>query len=246
MSVNLTIITATYNRGYVISSCLESVLEQDYKDKEHLIIDNMSSDDTERIVLDYQKRADYPVYYIREPDKGIYNAFNKGIKKANGKWIHFINSDDKYYDKSTLSAIFSEDVDSCDLIATNIIKDHGNRMELRKANYNERMKSYNFPHPGTILKKKLLVDNGLYEENFKISADTAFNCKHYNKAKYVIFDETLVLMSTEGISHKQSLSMLIEKVRILLFYRRYPIIKKARFLADYIVIYIKAKVFRNV
>ncbi|GAI64996.1 unnamed protein product, partial [marine sediment metagenome] len=66
---------------------LESVSSQNFKNKEHIIIDNLSNDGTEDLIKNYKTNVTYPVIYIREKDFGIYNAMNKGIRIAKGDWI---------------------------------------------------------------------------------------------------------------------------------------------------------------
>ena len=103
--VKLSIITATYNNVIGLKRNIDSVLNKTFKDKEHIIVDNLSNDGTDLLVKDYAGNAGYPVIYIRERDNGIYNAFNKGIKAANGKWVHILNSDDCYYNDSSLAVL---------------------------------------------------------------------------------------------------------------------------------------------
>jgi glycosyltransferase involved in cell wall biosynthesis len=214
MSIKLTIITATYNRGHVIKKCLDSVLAQKFKDIEHLIIDNMSSDNTQEIVEEYIKNADYKVRYIREPDKGIYNAFNKGIRLAEGEWIHFLNSDDEYYDTELLFNIFSEDVDSYDLLACGIFFNYQTNQIYSQPHYDNELKEFKFPHTGTILKRNFLINNGFYNEELKIASDRVFNWQFYDKAKYKIFNSPLVLMSTSGVSSTFTFSYIIERIKV--------------------------------
>jgi len=235
MPVKLTIITATYNRGNVIKNCLDSVLNQKFKNIEHLIIDNLSSDNTQKIVEDYIEKADYKVRYIREPDTGIYNAFNKGIRLAEGEWIHFLNSDDKYYDNSLLLDIFSKDVDSYDLLVCSIIRNSNEKHEYWVPNLNRRMNHYNFPHTGTIIKRQFFFDNGLYNESFKISSDAVFNLEHYSKAKYKLYKSGLVIMSTDGVSSKFTFSYFVERLKILLLYRKVSLGKKVQLISELLV-----------
>ena len=120
--IKLSIVTPTFNRYKEIQKNIKSVKNQTYRNKEHIIVDNMSDDGTYKIIENYKKRADYPVVYIREPDKGIYNAMNKGIKAAKGQWIHILNSDDYYYNNKTLENVFKKNLKSYDIIACSIIR----------------------------------------------------------------------------------------------------------------------------
>jgi glycosyltransferase involved in cell wall biosynthesis len=89
----VTIITAVYNASDCIATCIESVLAQDYPNREHILIDACSKDGTLEIIRSYERRIDY---WISEPDKGIFDAWNKGLELARGEWIAFLGADDRY------------------------------------------------------------------------------------------------------------------------------------------------------
>lgn len=95
-NILISVVTVSYNAVATIEQTLLSVINQTYPNIEYIIIDGGSTDGTVDIIKKY---ADEIVYWISEPDKGIYDAMNKGIKKANGEWINFINAGDSYYDK---------------------------------------------------------------------------------------------------------------------------------------------------
>ncbi|MFH1049573.1 MAG: glycosyltransferase [bacterium] len=223
MPVKLTIITATYNRGHVLKGCLESVIMQKFKDIEHIIIDNMSSDNTQKIVEDYIKKADYKVRYIREPDTGIYNAFNKGIRLAEGEWIHFLSSDDVYYDTELLNSIFSDDIDSYDLLACGIYFNYKSNKKYSEPHIDKNCHEFKFPHTGTILKRNFLINNGLYNEDLKIASDRVFNWQFYDKAKHKIINSPLVLMSTLGVSSTFTLSYIMERIKVYWLFGKFSI-----------------------
>jgi glycosyltransferase involved in cell wall biosynthesis len=226
MPITLSIITATYNRGHVIKDCLDSVLRQNFKNIEHIIIDNLSSDNTQEIVEEYIKKADYKVRYIREADTGIYNAFNKGIRIAEGDWIHFLNSDDRYYDTELLNEIYSQDNDSYDIIACTIISDNKNNQRYWEPRYDNVNHEHIFPHPGTLIKRKFLIDNGFYRETLKITSDAVFNWEHYGKSKFKLFKSILTIMSSDGISNNPTLSYLFEIIYGICVYRNISFYRK--------------------
>ena len=94
--MKITVITATYNSGATLRDTIESVLRQTYRDIEYLIIDGASKDNTLDIVRYYEPMFDGKLKYISEPDKGIYDAMNKGIRMATGDVVGILNSDDFY------------------------------------------------------------------------------------------------------------------------------------------------------
>ena len=87
----LSIINPTFNSAKTLSRCLDSVISQSFTDWEVLMMDGVSNDDTIKIASSYQ---DSRIRIYSEPDKGIYDAMNKGIDKAHGEWLYFIDSDD--------------------------------------------------------------------------------------------------------------------------------------------------------
>lgn len=101
----VSIITVCYNSEKHITDTIESVLNQTYKKYEYIIVDGGSTDDTLKIIQNYKEHISV---LISEPDKGIYDAMNKGAGLAKGKWIIFLNSGDRFYKNNTLENIFSK------------------------------------------------------------------------------------------------------------------------------------------
>ena len=98
----ITIITVVFNDAKNIESTIQSVINQTYKNIEYIIIDGGSTDGTKNIISNYKKYIDY---YISEKDQGIYDAMNKGISLASGKWINFLNSGDTFSNKKIVDKI---------------------------------------------------------------------------------------------------------------------------------------------
>lgn len=122
MALKISIITVTYNSASVVAYCLASVAGQTYADLEHVVVDGASTDDTLAVL---EEHRDAIAVLVTEPDGGIYDAMNKGIKLAEGDVIGFLNSDDFYESRDVLSIVaevFEEDssLDACyaDLIYT--------------------------------------------------------------------------------------------------------------------------------
>lgn len=100
----ISVITVAYNAETTIEKTILSVIQQTYSNIEYIIIDGKSSDNTITIVKKYEN---YLSYWISESDKGVYDAMNKGIKKANGEWICFMNSGDTFHSPDVLNKIFT-------------------------------------------------------------------------------------------------------------------------------------------
>ena len=97
----ISIVTVTYNSEATLLDTLGSVRNQTFRDLEHIVVDGGSTDKT----LELLKAAGDSVRWISEPDKGIYDAMNKGIRLARGHWIHLLNSDDYYASNEVLAQV---------------------------------------------------------------------------------------------------------------------------------------------
>ncbi len=108
--IKFTIVTVTYNAAAVFMRTADSVLRQDYRNVEHIIVDGASADGTRELALDYKRRSDaggngHEVRIVSEPDKGLYDAMNKGLGMATGDYVCFMNAGDFFPDGGTLSLI---------------------------------------------------------------------------------------------------------------------------------------------
>lgn len=103
--MKISIITATYNSGATLRDTMESVLKQTHQDIEYLVIDGASKDNTREIIQEYEPRFEGKMRWVSEPDKGIYDAMNKGIAMATGDVVGILNSDDFYTSETVLERL---------------------------------------------------------------------------------------------------------------------------------------------
>lgn len=103
--IRITIVTITFNAARTLQRTLDSVARQSYQHVEHLIVDGASQDETVAIARCYQSAASYEVFIQSEPDKGLYDAMNKGLQRAMGDYIVFLNAGDTLHADDTLETV---------------------------------------------------------------------------------------------------------------------------------------------
>jgi glycosyltransferase involved in cell wall biosynthesis len=177
----ITIITAVRNATATLEKTMLSVLNQTYPYIEYIIVDGASSDGTVEIIRNYElriKNREFPnvsFRWISEPDRGIYDAMNKGIDMATGEWINFMNSGDWFVDNEVLSIVFQcSTVCKADIITG--IANTGYR-KILPINENKlslfMLYKYGICHQATFIRAEL-QNRELYDANLKIAADRLF------------------------------------------------------------------------
>lgn len=169
--MKLSIITITYNNLQGLKLSAESILNQTFSDYEWIVIDGNSEDGTKEYL---EQIVPQPTYWISEPDKGIYDAMNKGIRKANGKWCIFMNSGDSFYDSNVLEKVFSQFPDHGDIIYCDAIFKHSDgELYIQYPNKLDIVFfcSKSICHQATFIKTQLLVDSNGYSTEYKIVSD---------------------------------------------------------------------------
>ena len=213
--MKVSIITTVYNAKDTIRETIESVLSQNCKNIEYIIIDGGSTDGTLEIIREYEDKI---TKISSKPDKGIYDGLNQGILLASGDIIGFVHAGDLYENREVLEKVIStfkrEQVDAIygDLVYvnkedTNIVIRYWKSEEfsLSKLKY-----GWMPPHPTFFLKRKLYEKHGCFDTNFKISADYDFMLRVLmnpeNKVSYLPM--VLCRMRVGGASNKSMNAML--------------------------------------
>lgn len=222
--MRITIITVCYNRKATIEKAIQSVLSQNYPDIEYIIVDGNSKDGTKEIIESYRDKISQ---FISEPDKGMYDAINKGLKLATGDVIGLMHSDDEFFDKKAISRIaarFNDD-SSIDGIygdgvyVTNDTDERLVRDRIGGVFSLKKVKGGWLPlHPTVYLKKDIIDKHGLYNLDFKIASDTEFLLRYLYKYKIKMsyIDKYIVKMRMGGMStsFKTALEVLNEDYKI--------------------------------
>ena len=219
MKYKLSIITINRNNAAGLRKTIESVVSQTYTDFEYIIIDGASTDESIEVIKEY---ADRITYWVSEPDKGIYNAMNKGILKASGVYLLFLNSGDWLVNNKVIEN-FCKKHFNYDIVAGNsfIIKD---KITVRNFIAPEKI-SYDFfvldslMHQSTFQKRELLLSNGMYNEEYLIVSDWEFYLKILivHNCTFFHYDEYISYYDFEGISHNEEFKQLQNKERQKVF-----------------------------
>lgn len=171
-SPKISVVTVTYNSAATLEETMLSVLNQTYSDVEYIIIDGGSTDGTVDIIKKY---ADRLAYWVSEPDKGIYDAMNKGVAIATGDYINFLNSGDIFYSDTTLlDVLTNKEFENADVIYGDIILVY-NRFEV----YSTPAPLEKFPqfdpisHPSSLTKLYALKKRP-FDISYRIAGDYEF------------------------------------------------------------------------
>ncbi|GAT62862.1 glycosyltransferase family 2 protein [Paludibacter jiangxiensis] len=176
----LSIISINRNNADGLRKTIESVVSQTFTDFEYIVIDGASTDGSVDIIKQYSGRI---TYWVSEPDKGIYNAMNKGILKATGEYCLFLNSGDWLVNENILSDIkFYQRIE--DIIYGNLIYLYNDKDPSTMFGIIEtEITFYNFfatqsiPHQAAFIKRALFEKYGLYDESYSVVSDWLFFVK---------------------------------------------------------------------
>lgn len=213
--MKISIITVCYNSAATIESTFKSVASQDYPDIEYIIVDGGSTDGTLDIIKRYQNIS----MLVSEPDKGIYDAMNKGIRMATGHVIGTLNADDFYVNNTVISDVaktFGDDaVDAC--FADLVYVDQSNTDKIVRYWKSQPYQSGLFrkgwmpAHPTFFARKSVYEKFGVFDLNFRIAADfeLLFRLIEKNKIRTVYLPKVIIKMRMGGTTNKN-----LENIRI--------------------------------
>jgi len=216
MKVNkqlLSIITVNLDDSLGLSRTIESVKSQDFQDFDFIIIDGGSKDGSLEVIKENETLIDY---WVSEEDAGIYNAMNKGIKKATGKYVLFLNSGDYLLSKDVLSIDFNSITQ--DIVYGHLT--HNKNNILNTSAYKDNIDLGFFfestlPHGSTFIKRELFLNYGLYKTDYIIVSDWIFflerilidNCSTYH------LNKAISVFTLGGVSTKPENKNLVKQER---------------------------------
>ncbi len=212
--MKLSIITINYNNANGLKKTIESVVGQTQKDFEYLIIDGGSNDGSVEVIKQY---ADKINYWVSEPDKGIYDAMNKGILAAKGEYLLFLNSGDVLVVNKIMEQVMPL-LSNEDIIYGNGLIEGAKRPFIIPDKLTKRyLRRSSLFHPSSFIKKELFLKNGLYNDRLIIVADWEFFLKNIiiNKCSVKKINLIVSKMEEGGVSrsdsHKNQLKKEIEQ-----------------------------------
>jgi glycosyltransferase involved in cell wall biosynthesis len=216
------IITVTYNSDKTIKDTIFSLLDQEFLNFEYIIVDGGSQDSTISIINNYLnifKLKGIDVTIVSEPDLGIYDAMNKGIRLARGEWIGIINSDD-YYNRDAFFEVFSViklNLGSAVVFGNMNVMDLNGKFlySVNSFNLNELPYTMSIFHPTVFVKKEVYIIHGLYSLNFKLCSDWELLKRLYSQnLDFVYCDYLISNFRTGGSGSGFRLIHFLERFRI--------------------------------
>lgn len=210
--MTLSIITINYNNAEGLKKTLASVAAQTCKEFEHVVVDGASTDGSADIIREYAESASYPVRWVSEPDKGIYNAMNKGLRMASGEYIEILNSGDTFATIESTARMQDalKQTQFPPILYGNMLKDYGDGKLVRDncGGTLFRPNSFLYFYKGTLnhdcayIRRSLFEKYGYYNEEMRICSDWEWYVKAIaiggEKTVYVNVDVTIFDM--EGVS----------------------------------------------
>lgn len=242
MSIKLSIITINRNNAEGLRKTIESVVSQTFTDYEYLVIDGGSTDGSVDVIKEYANKI---TYWVSEPDTGIYNAMNKGIRRAKGEYCLFLNSGDRLCNDRVIEEVFLHGITE-DIVCANAIFEKSDLHNDRLIFSPEKIKAsdliLNFlPHQAAFVKRSLFEEISYYDETIYVISDWAFFIKALliYKSSYRKINLFLSICDTTGLSNNPDNNELMDAefhkvLKILLpeFYEDYVELKQNRNLQE--------------
>lgn len=185
-NILVSIITVCYNSEKTIRQTMDSVLKQTYPNIEYIVVDGASTDGTSKIIKEFEQRFGTRMHYVSEPDHGIYDAMNKGIKMAHGDIIGIINSDDYYEADAVEKVVRAYDGDECTVLYGEMRTWMDDKEESVWIGSPEFLEQRMIGHPACFVTKGAYDKYGVFDTRYCSVADYDLMLR-YKKCKGVRF-----------------------------------------------------------
>ncbi|WP_251366995.1 glycosyltransferase family 2 protein [Polynucleobacter sp. MG-Unter2-18] len=205
--LKISVVTVCYNSAKTLAKALQSVRDQNWPHVEHIVIDGGSKDTTSEILNRFCSSL---AYVVSEPDNGIYDAMNKGIQRATGDIVCFLNSDDHYADKTILSRVAARmkkgELDAVfgDVTFFNEGDPDRTIRHYRSASFHLSSLAWGLmpAHPALFMRREIYSRLGGFKPEYRIAGDFEFIARAFaaSHLRYEYLPEVLVKMQTGGVS----------------------------------------------
>ncbi len=222
----ISVITVSYNSAKTIVDALNSVAAQTYRNVEHIVVDGASTDET---VVRVRNHFDSSIQLVSEPDKGIYDAMNKGILLARGEILGFLNSDDFYADETVLAKIANAFQDptvvACYADLVYVTQDNSRVVRYWKSKpftKGDFAKGWCPAHPTFYVRKSVIERLGLFDQSYKLAADVEFMMRYLERGQVraAYIPHVLVRMRLGGATNQSWKNIVQQNKEILAALRK--------------------------
>lgn len=206
----VSVVIGVRNGAATVQRCLDSIAAQDFAARETVVVDGASTDGTRELV-ERNAREGKVNHWVSEPDRGIYHAWNKAIQRSRGRWLAFLGCDDAYHDASSLRALLEAGAAGDGRARVvygriNRVTAHGTLVETIGVPWEQARPAFfagvNIPHPGTLHRRDLLEERGLFDESYRIAADYNLLLGEFLERAPVFVDRVVLDMGFGGISSR--------------------------------------------
>lgn len=221
-ALKISIITIVFNDAKGLEKTIQNIINQTYDNIEYIIIDGGSTDGTIEVIKKYEDKISH---WVSEPDKGIYDAMNKGINLVTGDWINFMNARDVFFDKSVIEKVVP--ILSNDIIIAygDTIRDYGAYTSLRhNLNLSKMYHGQVFGHQSSFV-SAIYHKKNLFSLEYEIAGDYDFLLNAYikNKNGFKQIPMAISVFSMDGVSSNNEIQSTLERIRILKKIKQYKL-----------------------
>jgi glycosyltransferase involved in cell wall biosynthesis len=206
----VSIVIGVKNGARTLQRCLDSIAAQDVPERETIVVDSASTDGT-RQLLEANAREGKVTHYVSEPDSGLYEAWNKGVRSSRGEWICFLGCDDAFHDPAALRSLL--DAASAARGGARIVYGLVNRVTERgvvaetwgepwAAARAAAFAGFMIPHPGTLHRRSVFEEHGLFDESYRVAGDYELMIRELLERDPVFVERVVVDMRFGGMSSR--------------------------------------------
>jgi glycosyltransferase involved in cell wall biosynthesis len=227
--MNISIITVSFNSCTTIKDTFHSVLNQTYKNIEYIVIDGNSKDNTVSIIKEYEPLFEGRMKWLSEPDNGLYDAMNKGIRMAKGDIIGIINSDDLFCDNDAIKIVVDEFLNKKEINAVYadlyyVSQDNTDKIIRKwKSGVQKSFKTGWHPaHPTLYIKREIYEKFGYFDLSFKLAADFELMLRYFDKFKIKAsyLQRSFVKMRLGGTTNKSIKNILKQNIECIRAFKK--------------------------